>query len=177
MPDVFLSHHKCICVLHIYGLLHSTTEYGNHHEVPSFQVFFVVVVLLHKRFHFMLQQMEIKELSNTKKKLGILPHYVSFSCFRIWEGEMHWNALQKKVCLNLFFFSLAWAPVIMSNNLEKEKERKRASFIYNKNRGMSITQTVQTNPWVTPIEDIKNSYELNWICLPLHSVEVQASIG
>ena len=61
----------------------------------------------------------------------------------------------------MFFFSLAWAPVIMSNNLEKEKERKRASFIYNKNRGMSITQTVQTNPWVTPIEDIKNSNELN----------------
>ena len=49
----------------------------------------------------------------------------------------------------------------MSNNLEKEKERKRASFIYNKNRGMSITQTAQTNPWVTPIEDIKNSNELN----------------
>ena len=43
----------------------------------------------------------------------------------------------------------------MSNNLEKEKERKRASFIYNKNRGMSIAQTVQTNPWVPPIENIK----------------------
>ena len=61
----------------------------------------------------------------------------------------------------------------MSNNLEKEKERKRASFIYNKNRGMSIAQIVQTNP----IENTKNSNELNWIYLPLHSVEVQASIG
>ena len=72
--------------------------------------------------------------------------------------EMHFK---KKVCLNLFFFSLAWAPVIMSNNLEKEKERKRASFIYNKNRGMSIAQTVQTKPWLPPIENIKNSNELN----------------
>ena len=92
----------------------------------------------------MLQQMEIKELSNTKKNLEfcrIMFRSPVLGYEKVKCTEMHFK---KKVCLNLFFFSLAWAPVIMSNNLEKEKERKRASFIYNKSRGISIAQTVQS---------------------------------
>ena len=66
--------------------------------------------------------MEIKELSNTKKNLEfcrIMFRSPVLGYEKVKCTEMHFK---KKVCLNLFFFSLAWAPVIMSNNLEKEKK-------------------------------------------------------
>ena len=107
----FLALHKFISVLvHIYILVYYYSM-AIIMKCPASKFFFVVV-LLHKRFHFMLQQMEIKELSNTKKNLEfcrIMFRSPVLGYEKVKCTEMHFK---KKFVLICFFFH--WLGLLSS---------------------------------------------------------------